>query len=727
MNTEAKFPKGKSVSVPAYLREHGNSEAAEEWEKMNEEHGDKFKTARTQKLLTQAIRKTLPPLYSQENEKDPMVWVKFFNPYGRGTWLATEFDGRDTFFGLVDLGHPELGYFSLRELQSLRGPGGAQGIERDAWFKPKPLSQARAQEIRAHVRAADESLALMQKYMEGDSPEEGWDPGDIQYESDIDDDEDSGGSLIPGLELNRGAGAIEGPGIPDGTGPYGGTPECQLWEGETEEDILAGRGAGSIKGPGIPDGTGPHGGTPECPMWREEASRKTAAIPSIIRRHGEFDALVEMMEDLENQVQSGWLDERRAAETIKRDLADELAAGVQMGDVSSRREFQEIERAILEFGKGLLGGRAPTKLIYSRQYLPHIKKLASGKSADSSLAALKRLAADDNDEKEGRFEEGEPADPTKNMSPAEKKKWEEQNKKHRDKFKKDKKAADESLEALERMAMTKTAADYTITALDNMGRPIDISFAKTLAGVKRTVAQMWREGYRRGRVDGPKGTATFDDIRSSGRITFRAANLRPSQSFEPESWAFTKKEAGRAPGGLYGFPKKIQADCERAARKVSKAALRLAKTAYKKDERVAHFLSTHSKRARSLSARVLMAAMKEIGPKVAADKEGARQRVAPGKLASDKQARYGLYGYPAKTANLGITTCAQLKEEAGRVAAGLHGRRANRYEQITGFLHTHSKESRCLYSKLLHRSYPDADMKCASAPQTVREWLYWED
>lgn len=101
------------------------------------------RAARKQKLLTQALRKALPPLYSQENEKDPMVYAKFFNPYGTGTWLAMEFDGKDKFFGWVDLGIPELGYFSLRELEGQRGPGGAQGIERDAWFKPQKLSTAK--------------------------------------------------------------------------------------------------------------------------------------------------------------------------------------------------------------------------------------------------------------------------------------------------------------------------------------------------------------------------------------------------------------------------------------------------------------------------------------------------------------------------------------------------------------------------------------------------------
>lgn len=69
--------------------------------------------------------------------------VKFFCPWGAATWLITEFDGEDTMFGLCDLGHgsPELGYVSLSELRSLRGPFGLT-IERDLHFTgDKPLSE----------------------------------------------------------------------------------------------------------------------------------------------------------------------------------------------------------------------------------------------------------------------------------------------------------------------------------------------------------------------------------------------------------------------------------------------------------------------------------------------------------------------------------------------------------------------------------------------------------
>ena len=76
-------------------------------------------------------------------EPDPAPVVKFFNPVGAATGLATELDcDGDTLFGLADLGFgcPELGSFSLREIASVHLPFGLT-IERDLDFEtPHALS-----------------------------------------------------------------------------------------------------------------------------------------------------------------------------------------------------------------------------------------------------------------------------------------------------------------------------------------------------------------------------------------------------------------------------------------------------------------------------------------------------------------------------------------------------------------------------------------------------------
>jgi hypothetical protein len=42
------------------------------------------------KLLPEQLRQQLPPLYSQQNEADPLVICKFFHPLSSMTWDATE-------------------------------------------------------------------------------------------------------------------------------------------------------------------------------------------------------------------------------------------------------------------------------------------------------------------------------------------------------------------------------------------------------------------------------------------------------------------------------------------------------------------------------------------------------------------------------------------------------------------------------------------------------------
>ena len=93
------------------------------------------------KLLTQEVRKQLPLLYSQEKlGGKAIVHVKFFTPDSNWTWWVTEFDGEDTFFGLVQGHCKELGYFSLSELKSVRGPLNLP-IERDLYWQPKTLEE----------------------------------------------------------------------------------------------------------------------------------------------------------------------------------------------------------------------------------------------------------------------------------------------------------------------------------------------------------------------------------------------------------------------------------------------------------------------------------------------------------------------------------------------------------------------------------------------------------
>ena len=95
------------------------------------------------KLLTDELIKTLPPLYSTENIKDPLIQCKFFTPDSSWSWYVLEFDKtNEIFFGYVCGLERELGYFSLAELESVKGQLGL-GVERDISFKPTKLSVIR--------------------------------------------------------------------------------------------------------------------------------------------------------------------------------------------------------------------------------------------------------------------------------------------------------------------------------------------------------------------------------------------------------------------------------------------------------------------------------------------------------------------------------------------------------------------------------------------------------
>ena len=110
-------------------------------------------------LLTDELRERLLA-NGRERNADHAPVVKFFNPLGEGTWLATELgaDG-DAMFGLADLGYPELGSFSLLEMTSVRLPFG-MGIERDILFATDLPISAWAQAARraGSIRNAERVL-----------------------------------------------------------------------------------------------------------------------------------------------------------------------------------------------------------------------------------------------------------------------------------------------------------------------------------------------------------------------------------------------------------------------------------------------------------------------------------------------------------------------------------------------------------------------------------------
>lgn len=95
------------------------------------------------KLIPKNIGKQIPKIgeTSELSSNEVTVHVKLFNPSGAGTWYVTEFDGEDIAFGYVaDMPYPELGYFSIKDLEGLVLWPNFR-IERDKYFQACKLSE----------------------------------------------------------------------------------------------------------------------------------------------------------------------------------------------------------------------------------------------------------------------------------------------------------------------------------------------------------------------------------------------------------------------------------------------------------------------------------------------------------------------------------------------------------------------------------------------------------
>jgi ribosome modulation factor len=211
----------------------------------------------------------------------------------------------------------------------------------------------------------------------------------------------------------------------------------------------------------------------------------------------------------------------------------------------------------------------------------------------------------------------------------------------------------------------------------------------------------------------------------------------PAEDALPVEMACGEKYASKtAASGLYGYTKKTQKDVQASVNRAQKHALKVAREIYRKDPRTVDFLKAHSKRAGSKISKLLLTAMKNIGPKVASSESVYREGLVAGlegqprnpyrnpsqkrqweagftdgrenRTASQNgKVAGGLYGYPAKTVRLALSACSDVRARIGEIAYGLHSRRATKYARITGFLKEHGKTAKCAYSRILLDCYPD--------------------
>tara|TARA_B100000900_G_scaffold304549_1_gene263153 strand:- start:2849 stop:3169 length:321 start_codon:yes stop_codon:yes gene_type:complete len=97
-------------------------------------------------LLTKEILNKTPDISDGETKPEQVkITAKFFDPTGSFTWYLTEINksDNDTCFGFVTsefCPDGELGYFTISELEEVKGPFGL-GIERDKFWTNKTLKE----------------------------------------------------------------------------------------------------------------------------------------------------------------------------------------------------------------------------------------------------------------------------------------------------------------------------------------------------------------------------------------------------------------------------------------------------------------------------------------------------------------------------------------------------------------------------------------------------------
>ena len=89
------------------------------------------------KLLTKALEKKLPALHSATGK----AFVKWFTPDANWTWYVMEYDPKTgECFGFVDGLEKEFGYFTLNQVQEVRGKFGLP-VERDLLFETTDVEE----------------------------------------------------------------------------------------------------------------------------------------------------------------------------------------------------------------------------------------------------------------------------------------------------------------------------------------------------------------------------------------------------------------------------------------------------------------------------------------------------------------------------------------------------------------------------------------------------------
>ena len=99
-------------------------------------------------LMTDELRAQFPAIYSVQNLGDEAKPLVKYEAYNGWEWYPIEFDGKDKFYGLVFGFALEMGYFSLKELASIKrtysGENFTNAVYKTAHYVPgETIAEAR--------------------------------------------------------------------------------------------------------------------------------------------------------------------------------------------------------------------------------------------------------------------------------------------------------------------------------------------------------------------------------------------------------------------------------------------------------------------------------------------------------------------------------------------------------------------------------------------------------
>lgn len=106
-----------------------------------------------QRLMTAVIEARAPGLGATDGQEAPTVCAHFLSCLNGWCWWMTEYDPEPReAFGLAQGFADEWGYFSIAEMEELNRSKGFNVIDREGYFKSKPVSECRRQRPRRRTR-----------------------------------------------------------------------------------------------------------------------------------------------------------------------------------------------------------------------------------------------------------------------------------------------------------------------------------------------------------------------------------------------------------------------------------------------------------------------------------------------------------------------------------------------------------------------------------------------